>query len=161
VEGIQVRKLEAPVDQLLSELENPKSTKVEAAQQAIVERIELGDRETLIGQKNRLTRLARDPRVEVRRTAIWALGRCATIHEVRVLVKALDDPELKRRRRGQQCALLVQSASERLRTPRRPSGRADRERPAIVKKKRRPSRGGRGSGPTGARGLRTSGLFRT
>lgn len=94
VEGIQVRKLEAPVDQLLSELENPKSTKVEAAQQAIVERIELGDRETLIGQKNRLTRLARDPRVEVRRTAIWALGRCATIHEVRVLVKALDDPDL-------------------------------------------------------------------
>jgi hypothetical protein len=94
VEGIQVRKLEAPVDQLLSELENPKSTKVEAAQQAIVERIELGDRETLIGQKNRLTRLARDPRGEVRRTAIWALGRCATIHEVRVLVKALDDPDL-------------------------------------------------------------------
>ncbi len=93
-EGIQVRKLEAPVDQLLSELENPKSTKVEAAQQAIVERVELGDRETLIGQRDRLLHLARDSRVEVRRTAIWALGRCATIHEARVLVKALDDPEL-------------------------------------------------------------------
>jgi hypothetical protein len=92
-DGIQVRKLEAPVDQLLSELENPKSTKVEAAQQAIVERVELGDRETLIGQKDRLIRLARDPRVEVRRTAVWGLGRCATIHEARVLVKALDDPD--------------------------------------------------------------------
>ena len=67
---------------------------MEAAQQAIVEKVELGDREALVGQRNRLMRLARDPRVEVRRTAIWALGRCATIHEARILVKALDDPEL-------------------------------------------------------------------
>jgi Prenyltransferase and squalene oxidase repeat len=93
-DGIQVRKLAAPVDQLLSELEDPKSTQVEAAQQAIVERVELGDREGLVGQKSRLLRLARDPRVEVRRTVIWALGRCATIHEANVLVKALDDPEI-------------------------------------------------------------------
>jgi hypothetical protein len=93
-DGIKVRKLDAPVDQLLSELENPQSTKVEAAQQAIVESVELGDREKLVGQKDRLARLTRDPRVEVRRTAIWALGRCATIHEARYLVKALDDPEL-------------------------------------------------------------------
>jgi hypothetical protein len=93
-DGIKVRKLDAPVDQLLSELENPQSAKVEAVQQAIVEAVELGDREKLVGQKDRLTRLARDPRVEVRRTAIWALGRCATIHEARFLVKALDDPEL-------------------------------------------------------------------
>lgn len=93
-EGVQVRKLDAPVDQLLSELENPKSTKVEAAQQAIVERVELGDREKLVGQRDRLIRLAHDHRVEVRRTAVWALGRTATIHEVRVLIKALDDPEI-------------------------------------------------------------------
>jgi hypothetical protein len=93
-DGIQVKKIDAPVDQLLSELENPKSASVEAAQQAIVERVELGDREALIGNRARLIRLARDPRPEVRRTAIWALGRCATIHEVHVLVKALDDPDL-------------------------------------------------------------------
>jgi hypothetical protein len=93
-DGIKVRKLDAPVDQLLSELENPQSAKVEAVQQAIVESVELGDREKLIGQKDRLIRLTRDPRVEVRRTAVWALGRCATIHEVRFLVKALDDPDL-------------------------------------------------------------------
>jgi hypothetical protein len=93
-EGIQVKKLDAPVDQLLSELENPKSANVEAAQQAIVERVETGDREGLVGQRDRLTRLARDPRPEVRRTAIWALGRCATIHEAHILVKALDDPDL-------------------------------------------------------------------
>jgi hypothetical protein len=94
VEGIKVRSVGAPVDQLLSELENPKSANVESVQQSIVEKVELGDREKLIGQKNRLIRLAHDPRLEVRRTVIWALGRCATIHEVNVLIKALDDPEI-------------------------------------------------------------------
>jgi hypothetical protein len=93
-EGIKVRKLDTSVDQLLSELENPKSANVESVQQSIVEKVELGDREKLIGQKNRLIRLAHDPRLEVRRTVIWALGRCATIREVHVLIKALDDPEI-------------------------------------------------------------------
>jgi HEAT repeats len=92
-DGLQVRKLSVPVDQLLSELENPKSTEVEAVQKSIVEQVELGDPEKLIGQRSRLIRLARDPRPEVRRTAIWALGRCATIHEVQVLVKAIDDSD--------------------------------------------------------------------
>jgi HEAT repeats len=92
-EGIQLRKLSVPVDQLLSELENPKSTEVEAVQKSIVEQVEVGDPEKLIGQKARLIRLATDPRPEVRRTVIWALGRCATIHEVNVLIKAIDDPD--------------------------------------------------------------------
>jgi hypothetical protein len=93
-EGIQVRKLDAPVDKLLSELENPKSLQVEAVQQAIVDTVQLGDREKLVGQTDRLKKLARDPRAEVRRTAVWALGRCATVHDALVLVKALDDPDI-------------------------------------------------------------------
>jgi len=92
-DGLQVRKLSVAVDQLLSELENPKSTEVEAVQKSIVEQIELGDPQKLIGQKDRLIRLARDPRPEVRRTVIWALGRCATIHDVNILIKAIDDPD--------------------------------------------------------------------
>jgi HEAT repeat protein len=90
-DGIKVRKLDAPVDDLLAELENPKSVKIEAAQQSIVEKVEAGDREKLIGQKDRLKRLVGDSRPEVRRTAIWALGRCATVHDALVLVHALDD----------------------------------------------------------------------
>jgi hypothetical protein len=93
-DGIKVRKLEAPVDQLLAELENPKSVQVEAVQQAIVDTVQSGDREKLIGQKDRLKRLVVDPRAEVRRTAIWALGRCATIHDALLLVRSLDDPEI-------------------------------------------------------------------
>jgi hypothetical protein len=93
-DGIQVRKLSAPVDKLLSELENPKSAEVESVQQAIVETVEIGDREKLVGQKDRLKRLARDPRPEVRRTALWALGRCATVRDASVLIKGLDDPDI-------------------------------------------------------------------
>jgi hypothetical protein len=93
-EGIKVRKLDAPVDKLLSELENPKSAEVESVQQAIVDTVQIGDREKLIGQKDRLKKLAHDRRPEVRRTAIWALGRCATVHDALVLVKALDDSEI-------------------------------------------------------------------
>jgi hypothetical protein len=92
-DGIKVRKLDAPVDKLLSELENPKSVEVESVQTAIVEMVEIGDREKLVGQKDRLKRLARDPRPEVRRTALWALGRCATVHDALPLIKALDDPD--------------------------------------------------------------------
>jgi hypothetical protein len=93
-DGIKVRKIDAPVDKLLSELENPKSVEIEAVQQAIVDTVEVGDREKLVGQKERLKRLTRDPRPEVRRTALWALGRCATVHDALVLVKALDDPDV-------------------------------------------------------------------
>jgi hypothetical protein len=93
-DGIKVRKLDAPVDKLLTELENPKSAEVESVQQAIVETVQIGDREKLVGQKDRLKKLARDPRPEVRRTALWALGRCATVHDALVLIKALDDPDI-------------------------------------------------------------------
>ena len=93
-DGIKVKKADAPVDSLLAELENPKSTQIEEVQQAIVESVEVGDREKLVGQTERLKRLARDPRVEVRRTVLWALGRCATIRDAAVIVRGLDDPDI-------------------------------------------------------------------
>jgi HEAT repeat protein len=67
---------------------------VESVQQAIVDTVQIGDRQKLVGQKERLKKLARDPRPEVRRTALWALGRCATVRDALVLVKALDDPDI-------------------------------------------------------------------
>jgi hypothetical protein len=93
-DGVKVRKLDAPVDKLLSELENPKGVEIESVQQSIVETVEIGNREKLIGQKDRLKRLTRDSRPEVRRTALWALGRCATVHDASTLVKALDDSDI-------------------------------------------------------------------
>jgi hypothetical protein len=91
---IEVRKLAGEVDDLLLELENPKSLEFESAQAALVEAVQYGDREQLIGQLERLKQLATDPRAEVRRTALWALGRTGDLSTARLLVEALEDDDV-------------------------------------------------------------------
>ncbi len=85
--------LDTPLDQLLAELENPKSETVESAQAAIVDAVALGQREQLIGQKDLLLKLAKDRRVDVRRTAFWALGRCNDLKVAPILIEGLGDPD--------------------------------------------------------------------
>lgn len=89
--SITAKKTDTPLDKLLSELENPKSQKVESAQAALVEAVQVGQREQLIGQKDLLLKLAKDPRVDVRRTAFWALGRCNDLRVAPVLIQGLMD----------------------------------------------------------------------
>lgn len=79
------------LDKVLAELGDPKSDRVEAAQKALVDAIQIGQRQELIGQKSLLLTLAKDPRVEVRRTAFWALGRCNDLLVAPVLIKGLED----------------------------------------------------------------------
>jgi hypothetical protein len=81
-----------PIDQLLAELEKVES--VDVAQAQFVEKVQLGDREELIKQKGRLLKLAKHPHVEVRRTAIWALGRTEDLKVARLLIDALDDNDV-------------------------------------------------------------------
>jgi hypothetical protein len=91
--GVKVRKIKGPVDGLLAELENAQSRQVEAAQASLVEAVATDDPEALIGQAGRLLRLARDPRVEVRRTVFWALGRTNDLRVVPALIAGLEDPD--------------------------------------------------------------------
>jgi hypothetical protein len=91
--GVRVRKLKGPVDELLAELEKAESRKVESAQAAIVETIATENPETLIGQRERLLKLARDRRSEVRRTAFWALGRTNDLRVVPTLIAGLSDQD--------------------------------------------------------------------
>ncbi len=91
--AVRVRKLKGPVDELLAELENAQSRQVESAQAALVESIATDNPEGLIGQADRLLKLARDPRVEVRRTVFWALGRSNELRVVPTLIGALSDPD--------------------------------------------------------------------
>ncbi len=79
------------LDKVLAELGDPKSDRVEAAQKALVDAIQVGQRQELIGQKSLLLKLAKDQRVEVRRTAFWALGRCNDLLVAQVLIKGLED----------------------------------------------------------------------
>ena len=92
-DGIKAKKSDTPLDRLLADLENPKSQNVEAAQASLVEAVQVGNREQLIGQKDLLLKLAKDSRVEVRRTAFWGLGRCNDLRVGPVLIRGLLDPD--------------------------------------------------------------------
>jgi HEAT repeat protein len=92
-QGVHVRKLKGPVDELLAELEKADSQQVESAQTALVEKIATEDPEALIGQTSRLLKLVRDKRIEVRRTVYWALGRTNDLRVVPTLIVGLNDAD--------------------------------------------------------------------
>ncbi|MCY2966183.1 MAG: HEAT repeat domain-containing protein, partial [Planctomycetota bacterium] len=92
--GVKVRKLKGAVDQLLGELEKLDSSQIEAAQEAIIDTILTEDPEALVGQQKRLQALSRDRRPEVRRTAVWALGRTNELSAIPFLLERLEDVDL-------------------------------------------------------------------
>ena len=91
---IDQKKIVLPIDKLLAELENPMLLDVGDAQKALVEAVQIGDREKLIGQKDRLKLLARHSDREIRRTAFWALGRCEDLSLVPLLLEGLAEDDL-------------------------------------------------------------------
>lgn len=90
---VTTRKNHGSVDTLFTELERSSGAKVEAAQEAVVEVVQLENPQELIGQLNRLKRLADDKRIEVRRTAMWALGRTGNVSVAPHLIKGLSDAD--------------------------------------------------------------------
>ena len=91
--NVTARKSSGPVDNLLIELEQSADAKVADVQAAVVEAVQLDHPEELIGKSDRLRKLAVDSRVEVRRTALWALGRSADISAAQLLIQGLMDPD--------------------------------------------------------------------
>ena len=89
----EVRKIQGPVDTLLADLEKSSDAQILAAQEAIVEKVQLDRPEELIGQTALLKRLSNDKRVEVRRTAMWALGRTGDISAAPHLIRGLIDTD--------------------------------------------------------------------
>lgn len=87
-------KKKTPVEELLAALESPQAVLVETAQTEIVERIVIGDRNALIGQIDRLKKLTSHPEAEVRRTAMWALGRSGDLRLSPYLIKGLEDLDI-------------------------------------------------------------------
>src|SRR6185437_7906365 len=69
---VEEHKPKGSFEELLAELEKPQAEQVEAAQTAIVELVQIDHPEQLVGQIDRLLKLAKHPRPEVRRTALWA-----------------------------------------------------------------------------------------
>jgi hypothetical protein len=87
-------KLKGPIADLLTKLENLEDVPVESAQEAIVEQVLVGDREALVGQKDRLRKLATAKDAEIRRTAVWALARCDDLRLAPIMIRALDDSDV-------------------------------------------------------------------
>jgi hypothetical protein len=90
---VESKKVKTPVEELLAQLENPTALEVDAQQDQLVEQISTDEIRALVGQTDRLLKLARDKRVEVRRTAFWALGRADDLRVVPVLIEALRDAD--------------------------------------------------------------------
>lgn len=88
------RKSQGAVDDLLAELEKVQDVSVEDLQRAIVETVNLDDPQKLIGESDRLQRLSVDPRAEVRRTALWAIGRTGDVRLAPLLIEGLQDEDL-------------------------------------------------------------------
>jgi hypothetical protein len=96
VQGGKVEEVKdlGPIDQLLAEIEKVESVDLAEAQAAIVQQVQLGDREELIKQKDRLVKLAGHPNPEVRRTALWAIARTEDLGLAKVLFDAFDDADV-------------------------------------------------------------------
>ncbi len=92
--NVSKRAAGGPLDELLARLETVTGAEVPDVQDAVLEAIRFGDREKLIGQRDRLRRLVADPRVEVRRTAYWALGRGGELRDVPQLIEGLSDKDI-------------------------------------------------------------------
>jgi len=92
--AVETRKKHGPVDNLLADLEKSSEARVLEIQEAVVEAVQLDRPQELIGQVDRLRRLATDKRVEVRRTAMWALGRTGSVSVAPVLIRGLSDPDV-------------------------------------------------------------------
>ena len=91
---VMQKKEVAPLDKLLASLQNSGDLEIEDLQLQIVENVQLGDRELLIGQIDRLKELAEHPQADVRKTAIWALGRSDRLDVLTLLIDGLNDPDL-------------------------------------------------------------------
>ncbi|MEZ6047770.1 MAG: hypothetical protein R3C11_19770 [Planctomycetaceae bacterium] len=88
-EKLKNAKKEEPIDKLLTDLMNPKEPNIAAIQQALVENVNFKDPEGLIGQKEILLKMAEDPRMNVKQTAMWALGRTGDLSVIPVLIDGL------------------------------------------------------------------------
>ncbi len=82
------------LDDLLAALQEADGSNLEETQAELIQMVQLGDKQELVGQKDKLVTLVTQPDPEVRRTAIWAIGRTGDLSLARHAILGLDDPDL-------------------------------------------------------------------
>ena len=90
--NVRKKKEASSLNDLLASLQNPEALNLEETQAELVQQIQLGDKQQLIGQKDKLLMLVEQPDPEIRRTAIWAIGRTGDLSLARFAILGLDDP---------------------------------------------------------------------
>lgn len=92
---VNVRKSLGSLDELLANLEKSNANEFDlvGTQKELVEKIQLEDREQLIGQRDRLLKLVMNKDPDIRRTALWALARCARLEDSKLIFSALTDTQ--------------------------------------------------------------------
>lgn len=82
------------LDDLLAALQDSDGSNLEETQTELIQMVQLGDKKQLVGQKDKLVTLIAQPDPEVRRTAIWAIGRTGDLSLAKYAILGLDDPDL-------------------------------------------------------------------
>ncbi len=90
--NVKKKKEKSSLDDLLASLQSADTADIEEAQSELVQKIQLGDKKELIGKKDVLIKLMESKDPEVRRTAIWAIGRTGDLSLARFAILGLDDP---------------------------------------------------------------------
>lgn len=91
--NVKMKREKSSLDDLLASLQNADTGDLEETQTELVQQIQLGDKQELIGKKDMLLKLAVHPDPEIRRTAIWAIGRTGDLSLARFAILGLDDPD--------------------------------------------------------------------
>jgi hypothetical protein len=91
--NVKKKKEKTSLDDLLASLADPDKLDLEDTQTELVQQIQLGDKKELIGKTDKLLALAQHPNPDIRRTAIWAIGRTGDLSLARFAILGLDDPD--------------------------------------------------------------------
>ena len=91
--NVKKKKEKSSLDDLISSLQNAEEINLEETQAELVQQIQLGDKKQLVGQKDKLLKLVEVPNPEVRRTAIWAIGRTGDLSLAKFAILGLSDPD--------------------------------------------------------------------
>lgn len=84
-----------PLDILLASLSKTGDlSNLDDVQDKIVEQVQLGNREDLVGQIDQLVKLVDHPDANIRQTVVWALGRTGDMNLAKYLIERLSDTDL-------------------------------------------------------------------
>lgn len=84
-----------PLDILLASLSKTGGLEnLDGVQEKIVEQVQLGNREDLVGQVDQLLKLIDHPDAGIRQTVVWALGRTGNMNLAQHLINKLSDQDL-------------------------------------------------------------------